>query len=229
MKKYIGFIVLTGLILSFSSVVKAEDNDETSNETRKVFNDSLKSEREDFKGDLKLRRETFKENIETERKAFNSALKTEREKFKIEVKTKKEEFKLTNSERKATFCEAARNMVGQRFEVATRNLERFQTRVEGVIAKLNADGKETSLATESLNLSKENLAEAKVKIAAVRALIPATCESITPETFAQIKLLAREAKDLLKESKENLHQAILAIKDLREEDGEEESDEDNQS
>lgn len=215
MKKYLRLFakllvcfVVVGL-MSGAFLVKAEDNG-GNNTGRPAFNSEMKD-----------KREALRERIQTERKTFRETLQTNREVFRREVQAKKEEFRLANGERKAKFCQAARNMIGQRFEVAVRNLERLQDRVGEVIEKLNADGKDTALAEESLDLSKQKLDDAKTKIAEIKALVPENCESVTPEIFEQIKLLAREAKDLLKESRENLRQAIKEIKDLR---GENEED-----
>ena len=103
-------------------------------------------------------------------------------------------------------------MISLGFESALKSLELAQSRVAVVIEKLNAAGVDTSVATDALNLSKSKLDEAKVKIAEVKALIPSTDEAVTAEVFEQIKLGARVAKDLLKESHENIKSAISALK-----------------
>ena len=209
MKKYLNlfiFFVVLGLMLS-TSVVKAEDNN------------ILKDRREDFRNEMKVNREAFREKIQAERKTFTDDLKTKRNAFMAEIKTKKKKFKTARTEVKKRFCEKAREMAAKRFEFAITQLEKFQTRVGEIIAKLEADSKDTTLATESLNLSKQKLEDAKVKLSEIKGLIPeGGCENMTPEIFEKIKLLAREAKDLLKESREALRQAIKEIKSLREED-----------
>ncbi len=214
MKKYIGFILASSLIFSFSLVLAEEGSRVKSD--RPVFNSTLKTERDVFRGELETRREAFREKMQTERKAFMDKLKTDREAFMAELKAKKEEWKSANSERKKEFWNKAKDMVNRRFEMAINNLTKVQERVGEVIDKLKADGKDTTDATEALNLSKQKLRDAKEKLAEIKALLPATTgETITPEIWEKIKLLAREAKDLLKESKEALHDAIKAIKSLK--------------
>ena len=204
MKKYVIFSLLVGMVLSFSPA-RAEENDT-----------------------FKSRREEFKEEMKTKREAFISGLKKDRDAFLAELKAKKEEWKNTNRERRAEFCGKAKQMIGKRFETVMMQLERFQTKVEEIIDKLEADGKDTTLAEEALALSKSKLAEAKVKLAEIKELVPETCADVTPETFEKIKLGARGAKDLLKESRENLHQAIKEIKALREKSDDEDSDTETQ-
>lgn len=198
MKKYIGFIVLTGLVLSFSvaSFARAED-----------------------RGQRQEDRQAFRTQLQTERKAFVDDLKTKRGAFMTEVKAKKEEWKTARTEARVAFCEKAKEMITKRFEFAITQLEKHQTRVGEIIVQLNTDGKDTTLATESLNLSKQKLADAKTKLSEVKALIPeGGCTNMTSEIFGKIKLGAREAKDLLKESREALRQAVKEIKTLKGED-----------
>lgn len=154
--------------------------------------------------------------MEVRREVFRNALKTDREAFLEELKIKREEFRLANAQRREEFRQKAKRMIGERFNVAVRNLERMQTRIGNIIEKLNTDGKNTDIATDYLNSSEEKLGNAKVKIAEIEALLPTDSGKITPEIFEQIKLLAREAKDLLKESHNDLVQAIKELKGLKE-------------
>ena len=215
MKKYLKLFVVfavIGLMLS-TSIVQAENSGSSD-----VKNSGPGKVRL-FNGELKENREAFREKIKTERKAFTDDLKAKRVAFMAEVKAKKDEWRAAKTDAKKRFCEAANNMVTRKFEMAISQLEKFQTRVGEIIAELEADDKNTTLATESLNLSKQKLEEAKTKLADLKELIPeGGCENMTSEIFGNIKLGAREAKDLLKESREALHQTIKEIKSLREED-----------
>ncbi|OGI75988.1 hypothetical protein A3C67_01310 [Candidatus Nomurabacteria bacterium RIFCSPHIGHO2_02_FULL_42_19] len=214
MKKHLKpfvFLVVLGLMLS-SPTARAEDNGDAedndgNNNSRPIFNQLIKTDRE-----------AFREKVKTERRDFVEKLKTDREKFRSEVRIKKEEFRSASKERKAEFRSRAREMLSQRFEVVVANLEKIQARVGEIIEKLKADGKDTEDAESYLDLSEQKLEAAKDKVAEIKALIPDTDEKVTPEVFEQIKLLAREAKDLLKESHSALRDAIKEIKDLRGED-----------
>src|SRR3989344_7379885 len=168
MKKYLKLFVVfavIGLMLS-TSVVQAEDSDSSD-----VKNSGPGKVRL-FNGELKDNREAFREKIKTERKAFTDDLKAKRVAFMAEVKAKKDEWRAAKTDAKKRFCEAANNMVTRKFEMAISQLEKFQTRVGEIIAELEADDKNTTLATESLNLSKQKLEEAKTKLADLKELIP---------------------------------------------------------
>jgi hypothetical protein len=216
MKKYIGFMVLAGLLLSFSltQIVSATESNEA-NDNRPVFNKELKEKRMGFISKMQEKREAFKDRIQTERQAFIEKMKSERDAFMTELKAKKEEWKAANSEKKEDFKNKAQKMIGERFEAAVTNLERFQTKISDLIEKLEAEGKNTEEAQSGLDMSKQKLSDAKTKIAEVKALIPTDGSKVTPEVFEKIKLLAREAKELLKESREYLHDSIEAIKELK--------------
>ncbi len=229
MKKYLGFLIIVGL-LSFVGLVQAEkelDNSDTicTQDAKQCPDGSYVSrtgprcEYTACPGEAprnSKERERKEEMMKKTRKeVFLTDIKKDRESFLTELKTKKEEWKTADTEKKKDFCEKAKEMVTKKFEVATTELEKSQTRIGIVIEKLKKEGKNTTLAQESLDLSKQKLAEAKTKLTEVRALIPTDCITITPEIFEKIKLGARVAKDLLKESKDSLHQAIKEIKNLR--------------
>ena len=207
---------------------KRQEKKEEQKDKRQENQQGEKEKREDFREELKEKRETFREEMKTKREDFTKKLKTERETFRSEIKTKKEEWKKAKNEKKRNFCEKAKEMISGKFEFAVTEVEKLQTRVSEAILKLQANGKNTTLAQEALNLSKSKLADAKAKLLETKKLVPENgCENITPEIFEKIKLGAREAKDLLKESRESLRQAIQEIKNLKEED--ENEDEETES
>jgi len=204
MKKYNNFLVLALLLLAFSaSTLSAYEGEKI-----RVAKPMMKAE-------LKQDRGALRSKMEQKRQEFRNTLKSDLGAFKEEVKVGKKEFKSAKPEKKAQFCKAAGNMVSQKFDSAVKNLESFQARLENVIKKLKADGKDTTLAEESLALSKSKLAEAKNKLTNLRALVPASCENVTADTFEQVKLASREVKNLLKEVKSDLQQAVRALKELK--------------
>ena|SRR3989344_8657134 len=229
MKKYLSLFVVVALALVVGvSVAGAEDAaKELPKKPATTVRESPSRPSLGALREMKDKRTAFREEMKTKRENFVNKLKTERDAFKTEVKTRKEEFKKLNAERKRDFCGKAKEMVSRKFEIAITELEKFQSRVGEVIAKLKTDGKDTTLAQEALDLSKSKLVDAKAKLAEVKTLVPeGGCENMTPEIFEKIKLGAREAKDLLKESRESLRQAIKEIKGLRNEDKDEDGDED---
>ncbi len=228
MKKYLKLFVLflvLGLMLS-TSVVKAEDRGSTgATDTSTTTSGGLTPSDVKIKGHYDIKEankrqlQTTRTEIQGERKTFTDKLKTERDAFMAEVKTKRDEFKTADADRKAQFCQMAKDIFTRRFTFAISQLETYQGKVGDLITQLTTDGKDTTLATESLNLSKQKLADAKTKLAEVKALVPAGgCADMTAEIFGNIKLGVREAKDLLKESKDALHQAIKEIRTLKGED-----------
>ena len=211
MKKYFilfMFLGVTGLL--FSGLVAQAENNGASKLVRPLLGQTVKNDRE-----------VFREKMRSDREAFMQKLQADRDAFKVEIEKRKEEFKSATAAQKSEWRGRAQEMIGQRFEVAVRNLERMQGRVADVLEKLDADGKDTTDAENALDLSKQKLDDAKDKIEQIKDLLPDTGDKITTEIFAQIKLLAREAKDLLKESRNNLVQAIKEIGSLR---GENESE-----
>ena len=203
---------------TFKEEVKTERETfkEKAKTEREDLSEKTKEEREAVREKIKAEREVLQDKIKTERDAFKEKLKTERDVFLAELKTKKEEWKNARSEKKLEFCEKAKEAFSGKFTEAVSKLGEFQTRVNGVVVKLKAEGKDTVAAEGALALSKTKLADAKTKLDAIKGVVPEnSCENMTPELFEQIKLQAREAKDLLKESKNYLHDSIKELKTLR--------------
>lgn len=212
MKKYLSLFVISGLVLSFSLASFAQADDHGIGfEAKTSFKAGINSDQSGFKDSIKSKEEAFKAKIEAERTAFEQSLKTEKETFKTEIQKLKEDWKNSNPKNKADFCEKATAITTVRFQEAISKLEAVQAKVSAEITVLHNAGKDTTAATASLNLSTQKLADAKAKLATVKALIPANCSNMTSDLFAQIKQGARDAKDLLKESKQNLHLSIEAI------------------
>lgn len=209
MKKYISFLLVA--IMLGAGTAYAESNSGSS--------DSLRPDREAVKAAMEARKELFKTKMEEEREAFRQQLEEKRDAFRAEVETRREEFKNATREMKLKFWDGAKRMLGERFAVAVRNMERLQERVASIIEKLKEDGEDTGAAEEYLETSKDKLADAKSKVDEIKALIPESGEEITPEVFEQIKLKAREARDLIKESHNALKNAVRELKALRDDSG----------
>lgn len=205
MKKYINLFLLIGLLFSFSPALAQRANDPERKPT--IINPDLKP------------------GLTEERKAFIEKMKSERESFMQELKTKREAFRQATLEQKNEFCSKAKRAWGERFGMSINALEKIQDRVEGIIEKFTADEKNTEKAEEYLELSREKSDAAKEKLKNTKAELPTDCSKLTPEDYEKIKLGTREAKDLLKESREYLHQAIGELKSMRE--SENNSDEEN--
>lgn len=172
-------------------------------------------DRDAMKAAFEAQREAFKDKAEENREAFRKSLEEKREAFRTEVEARKTEFRNANNEAKLKFWDGAKRMLGERFAMVVRNMERLQERVGEIIEDLKADGADTGTAEEYLATSEDKLEEAVVKIEEIKALLPESGEEVTPEVFEQIKLKAREAKDLLKESHNALKNAVQELKNLK--------------
>ncbi len=182
---------------------------------REAFKNNLEAKKSEFKDKKMAEREAFRAEIKAKQEEFKSKIDAERSAFKEEVEAKKAEFKANIAEKRSEFRAKAEEMMSKNFEAQTVNIERLQTRVSDEIEKLKAAGADTEKAVEYLAVSKQKLDEAKAKIAEVKALIPTTDSKVTVETFEKVKLGARDAKNLLKESHSNLVEALKTVKMIK--------------
>ncbi len=221
MKKYFGLLMVLGLLLG-GSVVKAEEDFVACTMDAKQCPDGSFVGRQGPRCEfapcpgVAEKREAVREGFAKKREVMKTEMEKRREEFMKEVQAKKEAFRNADSKAKTGFCQAARAMTEQRFESATTNLDKLYTRITNVVAKFEADGKDTSTAEASLDSASVKINEAKDKTEEIKTFIPESCEEVTPEIFEQVKILAREAKDLLQEARSYLREAVSALKVLRE-------------
>src|SRR6185436_9571366 len=98
MKKYISFLIIAGLILSFSLVNQAQAHN------NKGLGIQIKNS---IKASLKDKGEAFKAKIDEERSAFNLTIKAEQDAFKAELQKLKEDWKQAKLKDKQDFCAKA--------------------------------------------------------------------------------------------------------------------------
>ena len=93
MKKYIGLVIIAGLMLSFS-LARAEDNTTSDDSANRSGGYNVKkaegTKRQTLMDELKNKREAFREEMKTKRETFVAGLKTEREAFLAKLKARKE-------------------------------------------------------------------------------------------------------------------------------------------
>jgi hypothetical protein len=208
MSKISSAALIAVLTLSFV-VTYAEENSDTPSRSQPVF-PQWSVEMKENKG------------------ALQTDLAAKRDAWREELAAKREEFRKAGAEAKLRFWNGAKRMLGERFTAAVTNLERAQTRVQGVIDRMEDAGKDTGDAQALLDDSKEKLEDAKDKIEEIQALLPDTGEEVTPELFEQIKLKAREAKDLIKESHRALVDSIIELRAALAEDNDDNDDDEDE-
>jgi hypothetical protein len=210
MKKYISFMIMAGLVLSFSLAPAAQ----AQTDSGKIELEGKAGARAELGGERQEARQEFRVKLQADRQDFMAQLQADRVSFMAEVKARREAWQNDNADRKAKFCEAAREAFINRFEAATSRLEMYQDKTADIIVEVKASGKDTAEAQASLDLSLQKLADAKAKLASLKDQVPADCAKLTAEQFEALKVGARDAKDLLKESRQALHEAIQDLKSL---------------
>ncbi|MCX6752912.1 MAG: hypothetical protein NTW62_01025 [Candidatus Nomurabacteria bacterium] len=155
-------------------------------------------------------KDALKAKIESDRTALKTEIKTRMDAFKTEVEAKKATFKATTLAQRSDFRKNAEEMKTQRFANAVSNLEAIQAKVSAKITELSATGINTTDAQTFLDSSVKNLADAKAKIAEI--VVPADGSTITADQFAAIKLTARDARNLLEQSRQDLKSSIKSLR-----------------
>lgn len=106
-----------------------------------------------------------------------------------------------------------------RFEIAFERFVKLQERIQSRIDKVKAEGKDTTRAQTSLDISKSKLAEAKSFSAQAKVIIDAHTSTepktqLTDTEKAQVKDFMEKAKTSMKASLESMKNALKALKNI---------------
>lgn len=88
-------------------------------------------------------------------------------------------------------------------------LEKIIARIESRIAKLEAEGRAAGESKEFVAEAKANLSDAKLKVATFSSIDLTSVKA--QENFQRIRAAAAEARELIKEARENLMKAIRSL------------------
>jgi hypothetical protein len=96
------------------------------------------------------------------------------------------------------------------FNATVERLEKLIERIESRIAKVKADGKDTSVSEGFVAQAKAHLSEAKTSIARFASIDLSADKA--KENFSAVKEVAREVKEHIKEAHKALSEAVRALK-----------------
>lgn len=101
-----------------------------------------------------------------------------------------------------------------RFDQAILAMGEYQENAGAMLDLLTKQGKIVTQPADTLGSAWRLLEEARDKITIMKKALPADPGTLTGTTWAQIRLAARDARNALKESREDVHEAIVEIRNL---------------
>ncbi len=196
--------VLVGGRLAFAEV----------NSTEKVApkGSNLRSELTQKLQELKAQRESLIKEFQAKKKEVLDNIKIEKKDFEDKLKVEKADFEANIKEKRSEFRGKAEEILSGRFVAAVKNITSIQDRIAARIAALKTAGKDVSQAETYLSDSKLKLGQAQTKLAEIKALIPTTDLKVTVENWQKIKQGANDVKNLIKESHQDLVEAVKILK-----------------
>lgn len=228
---------------------------------RKAAEDALKAKREEIKENLKMHREETKDALKVERKEIKDALKVERKEIKDVFKARHEEIKTHIELKREEFEEKTEEREHERearraeIEVKLREhsearvhqfLDRFTTILEAAIKRMyglvdriaeradamDAEGNDTSVAREHLDLAVSELSAAQVDLSSIGADIDVSLSADAELTLEFLRTVLADTKDVIESAKRHVRAAHAALRDAVEalkaaaDDGDEDENED---
>jgi len=213
MKKYLSLFVILLIVFTINTnVLKANDDDSSSDKDKKVelADDGIENDSKD-ENDDSLNQET-----KTKIEALKKQIKTVREEAKVKMEALRENVKNEKDAVKAKIKE-------QRIEGREKALERFDSAIERVndlkekiniqIAKLETRGIILTDVKTLVTTAETKLTEAKNKIAEINALLASSINELTKENKTKITTLTKNTQSLIVEAHKALGDAVKLLKD----------------
>jgi hypothetical protein len=158
--------------------------------------------------------DSFHTNMYAARQTLLSDIASSYAAFTAETSAGKSVWSKASAADKQSFYDTAKNVVPAKFDTIISELGSYQSAVSDMIDAMKKSGKNMIEAQGALSASSKLLSQARAKIENIKFGLPADPSPITPDFWGAIRLSAREARDELKESREDLHEAILIIENL---------------
>jgi len=193
---------------------------------------NIETERERLKTDAKVEREGIKANAKILHETLKAEVKVRREEIKASIEEKREEFKHNSEERHEMRAERKEMIEANLKENAVARiqmfLENFTNILDAAIARmyalvdritaradiLDADGIDTSVAREYLDLAVSELSAAGADLASIEADLEVTLSLGVEElTREALKDAFADTKDALQSAKEHIRAAHKALRD----------------
>lgn len=226
MKKYLLSFGLLAVVFMGAQFAYAKDGSDDNGEFEIKSSTGVHVELGDDKGglrkDLRGMRGEFRQDgkeIKGDMKNIRGEWADKREEMKGEFDKKSEEFKTKREEWRKELHEKlgeVRGAIFLRYTIAVERLTTLHTKFDSRIAKLDADGKNTTSAKVELESSKTNLKKAKDEVAAAKAIVDAhinTNNDDNKDDDSEDKSKREEIRTHLKSAKEYLKASFQDIRD----------------
>lgn len=162
--------------------------------------------------------------IPAQNKEVRQNMMEKRAEIKEEVKEKREEAKANMAERRAEIKEEVKNKrvdnkinaVHLRFQATIERQEGIVARIESRLAKIKADGGNTTEAEKILSEAKGHITEAKTALENLKTVAGAGAATTTPQaSFESLKAASAEIQKHLKASQDSLAKLVERMKAIK--------------
>lgn len=173
----------------------------------------LEQKRESMKAEIEAKRETMKADIDAKKDEINEKKDT----IKAQIEERKQNIKSEVEERRSNAVGVIKERIGtftqnviKRFNAAIERLDTLTERIDSRIAKIEADGGDTTKAKELMAVAKTQLETAKVSTSGVELEVE-TLISVEASTTAEIRDEFDSLKDQIEKAKGDIKKAHASL------------------
>ena len=167
----------------------------------------------------------MKANMDLKRASTTEARETRRADLMTNIEDRKASVTAQRVQVQQNIAKRQVEHVKQVMLATIERLEKIIERIKSRIAKLEMEGRTVGQSKEFVALAEGNLAEAKLKVAAFSSVDLSSDRA--QDNFQRIRAAAAEARELIKEARENLMKAIRSLVSGKSTDDDENEDDDS--
>lgn len=218
-------LLIAGALVALPFFAMAEDIAAPS--AKKAINQVLRQQQQTLQQEAKAKKEALQAEVKAKREALQVELKTKRDAVITEMKTKRQEFEQKAKERvenlkkklgeeRAKRVEQLFNNMARKFEAAIDRLNKTADRIDALLKKASASGKDVSKQMDILTAARGKISAVETALQGAKAQFAAMAQSADTKTaFNKVKELIRGVEQKVKEAHAALVDVVKSIKGLK--------------
>lgn len=208
-----GFLV-AGVLIALPVFVLAEDTAAPS--AKKALNQELRQKQQALQQEVKAKREALQVELKAKRDAVIVEMKTKRQEFERKTKERVENLKKKLGEERAKRVEQLFNNMVRKFEGAIDRLNKTADRIDSLLQKASASGKDVAKQTDMLKSARDKITAVEAALNDAKTQFGAMSQNTDPKTaFNKVKELVRGVEQKVKEAHAALVNVVKSIKGLK--------------
>ena len=215
-KLSIKHVLVAGALIIAPIFVLADNASSTSaSNARKMLNQELRQKQAALKQEAQKKRQALEAEMKTKRDALMQEMKMKRQTFEQEKQQRIDALKKKLGDERAKKIEQFFNNMVKKFEAAIDRLNKLADRIDALLNKAAAAGKDVSAQKTALQAARVKITAVETALGDAKTQFGAMAKSADPKTaFQKVKELVRGVEQKIKDAHSALVNVVSSTKGL---------------